>query len=177
MALVVEDGTGLEDAEAYASVSFADTYHAARGNEAWLDLVDVEKEAVLRKAADYLTSTYRLRWIGYRLTATQALDWPRANALMADAYVEEDADPIYYPSDAVPVAVQRANAELALKALTVDLSPDTSGGRLTSREKVYVIEVEYQDGDAVAPTFPAVDTMLAAYLIPTPGPFAKVRRT
>lgn len=32
MPLIVEDGTGLPDAEAYISVADADAYHDARGN-------------------------------------------------------------------------------------------------------------------------------------------------
>lgn len=35
MSLIVEDGTGLPDAESYASVAFADAYFTARNNSAW----------------------------------------------------------------------------------------------------------------------------------------------
>ena len=78
MSLIVEDGTGRADAESYASVSVADAYHTARGNTAWAALATTAlKEAALRKATDYLGQTYGLRWKGYRMTTTQALDWPR----------------------------------------------------------------------------------------------------
>lgn len=55
MALIVEDGTGLADAESYLSVADADTYHADRNNEAWQDYSTAEKEAALRKATQYIT--------------------------------------------------------------------------------------------------------------------------
>jgi hypothetical protein len=35
MALIVEDGTGLANAESYVSVADATTYHANIGNTAW----------------------------------------------------------------------------------------------------------------------------------------------
>lgn len=80
MALIVEDGTGLAAAEAYASVAEADTYHTARGREAtWTDLDADVKERALRLATDYMQQAYRSLWAGTRKTTAQALDWPRWN--------------------------------------------------------------------------------------------------
>ena len=41
MAIVTEDGTGKADAESYISVADASTYHAARGNTEWADVVEL----------------------------------------------------------------------------------------------------------------------------------------
>ncbi len=41
MALIVEDGTGLSTAESYISVADATTYHTARGNSSWNDIVEL----------------------------------------------------------------------------------------------------------------------------------------
>lgn len=157
MALVTEDGTGRADAESFCTVSFADGYHAARGNDLWGPLLTAEKEAALRRATDYIEATYGLRWIGAAITATQALSWPRYYAARAGLYPYS-----YWASNAVPILLQRACAELAFRAASDDLAPDQ--GRLTRREKVDVIEVEYADNQPAITQYRAVDDMLAPLL-------------
>ena len=39
MALIVEDGTGLANAESYVSVADATTYHTNYGNTAWTAII------------------------------------------------------------------------------------------------------------------------------------------
>jgi hypothetical protein len=181
MALIVEDGTAKTDAESYIGVTDANTYHANRGNTTWTALTDEQCEQALRKATDYMTQVYRLRWKGYRVTATQALDWPRSMVERPDfAYTSVNGyttiDGMYYfPSDEVPVEVQRACAELALIASTTDLNPSIS--RRTIREKVDVIEVEYDPHSPLYTQFRAIDGMLAPFLTSVSGAFRKVVRT
>ncbi|MBT2326118.1 hypothetical protein J7E62_27700 [Variovorax paradoxus] len=154
MAIVVESGAGLSNAESYVSVADATTYHAARGNAAWgLLASDTIREQLLRKAVDYMTQAYGQRWKGERINSTQALDWPRYD-VVANGY--------YVPSDSVPLGVAHACAELALRAATVSLAPDVT--RLKKRVKVGPIETEYEPGSSALPRFTAVDNMLAAYL-------------
>jgi hypothetical protein len=168
VALITEDGTAKTDAESYISVADADTYHSNRGNTAWAALETAAKEQSLRKGTDYMLQTYRSRWKGTRLTAGQALDWPREWVEREDYYLTGSAPPdsvdgaFYYPSDEVPVEVQRACAELALRASAGDLSPDI--GRRTLREKVDVIEVEYDPNSPQYSIFRAVDGILAPLL-------------
>lgn len=152
MALIVEDGSIVAGAESYISVSDADAYHAARGNAAWTG-TDAAKEALLRKATDYMLQVYGLRWKGDRVSATQALDWPREGVEVFGF----DIDP-----DVVPDAVANACAELALRAASGDLTPDVA--RRTVREKVGPIEVEYDRNAPALPDYQAVDNMLAPYL-------------
>lgn len=45
MALVVEDGTGINGAESYVTLEYLNAYHSARGNSKWDDYLDEEKEA------------------------------------------------------------------------------------------------------------------------------------
>lgn len=80
MALVVENGSGLVDAEAYASVSEADTYNSLHTADAtWDALSTADKEIKLRIATQYLDAKYNANWQGMSRTGTQALDWPRYN--------------------------------------------------------------------------------------------------
>lgn len=180
MPLVVEDGAGLSTAESYISVEDANTYHANRGNTTWTALTDEQCEQLLRKATDYMTQVYRLRWEGTRVSSTQALDWPRNWVEMDDfaAVTVNGAQTIggyyYYPSDEVPIEVARACAELALLANSTDLNPPIS--RRTIREKVDVIEVEYDKNSPQYTVFRAIDNMLAPFLKMIGGSFRPVVR-
>jgi hypothetical protein len=160
MSLIVEDGTGKADAESYISVADATTYHAARGNADWANAAsDAVREQALRKATDFMTQRYQLRWAGYKLTITQALDWPRS-------YVKRPGIwPSYYErSDVVPVEVQRACAELALRVvqgttLAPDLQPQVES------EQVGPIKTTYARGARQDTEFQVVDMGLSALLV------------
>lgn len=74
--MVVEDGTGLTDANSYVSVVFADDYFTARGVSEWAALgTDEKKEQFLIKATDYIDSIFE--WNGKREFDHQALRFPR----------------------------------------------------------------------------------------------------
>lgn len=169
MALIVEDGTGKADAESFISVADANTYHTARGNSAWAALAsDTVREQMLRKAADYMEQVYRMRWKGQRVTATQALSWPRAWVSREDYYRTGSVPPVsidgsfYYASDEVPTEVARACAELALRAIDSDLAEDL-GVPVTS-ETVGPISVTYAAGARQTKTYRAIDAMLSPFL-------------
>jgi hypothetical protein len=152
MSLITEDGTGRSDAESYASVSYADAYHAARANTAWAALSTTDKEVNLRKATDYMLQVYRGMWKGHRMLTTQALDWPRYGAC-------QDQFPVL--PTVVPLEVQKACCELALKASAgVALLADQ--GPQVVAEKVGPIEVQYQPGGRQGTKFAAIDAMLSS---------------
>lgn len=154
MALVVETGAGLADAESYCSVESANSRHAAFGNAAWDDLSDGQKEIALRKATAKMTQDYRQRWKGERRTATQALDWPRYGVRV---------DCIYLANDAVPAEIVNACADLALKAASEDLTPDTE--RALIRKKIGPIEKEWDRYGPQSKRYAAVDRALSPYLV------------
>lgn len=129
MSLTVEDGTGLANADSYASRADADAYHAARGNAAWAAASTDARDAALRKATQYLDTRYR--WTGNRLTVAQALEWPRY-------FVPR----LGYPSGWPQPRVVQAGIELALRALSVDLMADDEGRDVLS-EAVGPISVTY----------------------------------
>ena len=153
MAIVIEDGTGLANAEAYISVADADAYFLARGNAAWAALTTARKEEVLRDGSDYMAAVYGQRWKGSRVTETQALDWPRED-VSANGF---DID-----NNVVPGAVARANAELAVRASAGELLEDQ--GAQVKSEQVGPIAVTYMDGARQATRYAFVDSMLGAYL-------------
>lgn len=117
MALIVEDGTGLDNAESYISVADADTYFSTmRGNASeyasdWLsdDTTDAIKEACLRWATRLVDKL--VVWDGSKSTTTQKLRWPRSYVL------DDEGDPI--PGDTIPDDLKWSVAEQA-RALLVD---------------------------------------------------------
>jgi hypothetical protein len=151
MTLPVETGTGSSTAESYCTEAFATAYHAARGNSAWEDVEDAE--ANLRKATEYMLQSYRARWKGCRVNSVQALDWPRYDVVV-DGYAVD--------SDTVPLEIQKACAELALRAISNDLLADQTQGIV--REKVGPLEVEYDKSSTQTIRFKAVDALLAPFL-------------
>lgn len=160
MALITETGAGLPNAESLCSVADALAYQADRGITTWATLSTTEQEQALRRATDYIGQVYRTRWAGTRTTDTQALDWPRYDVPRTDgpgAFYGLS----YYASDAVPIEVRDACAEMALRAAAGELSPDV--GRVTRREKVGLLEVEYAPGVAWT-RYRAIDNLLAPFL-------------
>lgn len=157
MALIVEDGTGKSDANAYCSQAFADAWHLARGITLWASMTGAEKDAALVRATHFLVQRYRLRWRGVRRLEAQALDWPRYQVPRVDVDYGDVS------SEVVPIEVQQACAELAFKAAAGDLAPDE--GQTVKRKKVDAIEVEYAEGSSPTKRYVAIDRLLAPYLL------------
>lgn len=135
MAITVEDGTGLPNADALISVAYADSYHTTRGNTTWTG-TDADKEKAIVRATFYLTDSFD--WLGNKVNArSQALAFPRYGLTDEEGYA--------VASDAVPDEIQRACAELALRELVTPgtLTPDVTAGDAVKREKIGQIEVEY----------------------------------
>ena len=156
MALIVEDGEGLIDAEAYASVEFADAYHLAMGNDAWAALGTTAKEQALRRGTQYLDTNYT--FTGSRKTTTQRLEWPRVTGSFC-YFTTEFAWPVR--------VVQEACCELALRSSAATLQPDES--QAIKMEKIGPITVEYADGSTGAPRYSMVDNMLRSVTRSGPG--------
>ena len=168
MTFTVEDGTGLEDANSYASYADWTAYWADRGTAPAGSQTAVEQALV--RGADYLGRRYC--WIGQKATAEQALDWPRLCAL------DEPAGGYSAPIEGVPPEVVTANIELAQRALAGELAPDhtvdATGQTVTSkRDKVGPIETERQFSGASSGTwvkkFPSIDQLLRRLVVKTGG--------
>lgn len=167
MALIVEDGTGLSNAEAFISVDDATTYLAARGSaDAW-DAIE-DKEAALRLAADYMLQQYRMRWAGYRNSETQALDWPRQLCPNPDF-----SGYSYIANTVVPNDVKYANALLALKTASGDLLADQAP--FAVEKTVGPLTVKYAEHTNPATKYAAVEMLLAPYFVSS-GNMAKLVR-
>lgn len=167
--LILEDGTGIVDANTYALFVTADAYHSLRGNVAWADADDVDKATALVNATLYTD----LRWsyvgsISVEDTGAgdpQALDWPRNN-FDFDLFDSDGID----VTDTVPQQIIDGMLEYALRALEGPLLPDPTvpddAGRFVklTREKLGPLEEEirYSDSRGTRTTrrYPVPDTII-----------------
>lgn len=114
-AFVVEDGTGLDTANAYDSVADVSQYHADAGNTYWATLSNSAMQTCIVRATKYIDKRFAPRFRGTRRRRTQGLSWPRLGAY--------DNDGFYI--DAIPVVIARALAEYAIRAaIYMTLAPD-----------------------------------------------------
>lgn len=136
--IVVEDGSGVVDADVYVAQADADAYFAKRANAVWAAAADDAKAAALVAATAYLDRRYTFK--GRRLTETQALEWPRTVALPSISDPLSGPWPLYAPNLAEaarfawPVKrITDACCELALRALSADLYTDESPDRVIQK--------------------------------------------
>lgn len=151
MAIVVEDGSGKVDAEAYASVAEFKAYCDGRGLS-YAGLVDARIEQLLREATDFIGG-YAPAWQGSRVIATQALDWPRKNVI---AHEFEVAPTV------VPRGVKEACCLLAHKAISGPLIRDLKPTK--TRVKVGPIETEIDPTSPQQTRYAAAARLLSPYL-------------
>jgi hypothetical protein len=166
MAFVVEDGTGLPNANSYSDVAYADEYFEERGITAWAG-DEAQKQTWLIQATDYIQQVFGSRFVGTKATVEQALAWPRAFATTRDGV---DLD-----NDIVPLAVIRACCQYALRAIQGPLMPDplvSAEGYnvVTTRKKIGPIEKEFRVmGSSGYPilvrSYPAADSLLTSLLV------------
>jgi len=159
---VVEDGTGLSNANSYLSVADADTYHAnvTRSSD-WTAATAASRENGLIVATQYLYIRFQGRWRGYRNTRSQALAWPR--------YSVEDDDGYVLDAASLPQKLQDACAEMALRVVLGDnlLGTVTETGEIVS-ESVSVGPISesktYAGGKPYGYEYPKLDALVRALI-------------
>lgn len=158
MAIVVEDGSVVPDANAYMSVEDVTAFAAARG--VTLSEDEAVVEVMLIKATDYIAAK-EAKFKGTRTSTEQELTWPRT---------------IGGVDVGVPQKIRDAQGFLVMAAagavdiLPVDSDPDSFP---IKSEKVGPLETVFAVSDsAVAPSWPSVpgaDDALAFYYGGIPG--------
>lgn len=163
MALIIEDGSIVANAQSYASAADVRAFAILRGVALSAD--DAVVEAQIISAMDYIESK-EPKMKGSRVESTQSLSWPRANA------------PIqcndYYPDDQIPPQLKQALGHLVIAQFNgAVLMPvlDPNAARV-KRKKVDVLETEYFGPKETGvdfgqtPVFPVVDSLLSTLLRP-----------
>lgn len=160
MAFVAEDGTGLEDANSFVDVAYADDYFVSIGNTAWTG-DDTAKQAWLIQATSYIVFAFGSRLGCYiKLNEDQALPFPTT-------------------LNGMPPALLTATCEYAVRAKVAPLMPDpvvdASGFSVVTTKKVVgPIEKEFtiagaQSQPSLYRSYPYPDSMMRSILCPGGG--------
>jgi hypothetical protein len=141
MALIIEDGSNVIDADSFATVAEARNYAASRGLV--LPAADADIEVLLRKALDYLMSIED-RFQGYRSNDIQELCFPRD-----EIYLHRDVI-----SGEIPKILKNAQIQLAVDANTNDLQAAGTGKEVIEK-KVGPLTTKYKPNGTTTPQYRA----------------------
>jgi hypothetical protein len=130
MAIVAEDGFGLQTSNAYVDIPYVSAYLLGEQLAAWGALSETEQEAAIIRATRAVDALYD--WKGTRKTLEQSFNWPRVG-------IEFEGFEII----GVPAAVKKATAEAV--GLFLDGAEFFSGEAdvAVTSERVDVISVSY----------------------------------
>ena len=165
MALVVEDGTGKTDADAFISVAYFKAYADARGHS-YADYTDAQIEQAIIRSTDFLSDSFT--WEGFKrnergnLDGEQSLAWPRSWV--------EDRNGYSVPNDEIPDEIERATAEIVRRELETpgSMTPDYTPSERVKSERVGPLTVEYDlsrtDAESVRPVLLVVRDLIGQFL-------------
>lgn len=163
MALIVEDGSGLTNAQTYVSPAEVSVYCITYGLAQ-----PASPNTAIMLAMRYLEGTFFHRWVGYKKTELQALSWPRSNAVKRDGWVVNEST--------VPIEVKNAVCALAIRSgLGEDLTPDFTNANMVKKEQVGPLLVEYMAGAPSYTVYKDIEFILTP--VTTPKYSAKIYRT
>jgi len=145
---IVEDGTGLADANSYVTVLEYQGYCADRGIDVTSE-TDEQIQSYLVNATDYIDLMYDFK--GEETTTTQSLKFPRTY------------DGVEY---GVPTAIKYSVIELALAYRTnTNLYSSNLQGLKSKKEKVGPIETAFEYRQEYIQMFPKADNYLKGWKI------------
>ena len=164
LVLVKEDGSGLSNANSYASAADGDAYHDGHlYASAWTAATTGSKEAALVMATRVIDAMFRFN--GFKRVTGQALQWPRRECR------DPDSDSGIVPwlmfvwgsfldETKVPAAVLQATCELGRELLKTDLTAAPSGQGFAKLRVEGALELDFDPNDRPAPVTPLVQAML-----------------
>jgi hypothetical protein len=166
MALTIEAGSGIANANSYGEVDATTTranaiaFAADRGFTIDPAIID----RYLIKGTDYI-ETFRDRFVGQVVDVLQSLSWPRKNVFYPD---QSD-----FPENELPKALIDALYQCCIEQKNgIDLAPSYEGSQgFVIEEKVDVIETRYSPKiqPTGLPSLPLVDAYLKSLLRPSPA--------
>jgi hypothetical protein len=154
MALIIEDGSGKPDAQAYVSLeevfAYADLYGFTPS---------YVTEGDIMRATQFLEGNYFTRWIGLKRTENQSLSWPRGFATRRDGWNVSES--------IVPKEVKDASCALAIRAnREPNLMPDISRSDNAIEEQIGPIRVKYAPNTQTVTIFRDIEVILRPIVSP-----------
>ena len=150
MSLIIEDGSIVADANSYVTVIELDTYCSNRGITLSAT-TEAEKEALSFKAMDYIECNV---YQGYKTNTGQSLQFPRYPVYIDNQLID---------SNAIPATLKKAQLQLMVE-IDNGFNPLATTEQAVIREKVDVLEVEYDTRSSQRPQLKAVNAFLSPLL-------------
>ena len=146
--LIVEDGTGLPNANSYCDLDYALEYCTMKGYTSWQSLSETEQKVFIIRGTEFVDNFYN--WRGRKGKGSQALSFPRF-----DLYDDDN-----YLINGIPDKLRKACLEAAFLNSSTDASTlfstkDENGA--IKRQKVDSLEVEYFNNQQNETNLNAVD--------------------
>lgn len=111
---VVENGSGVANANAYIMVDYFTDHHLSRGRDV-SSILPADIEVAIVRGTDYIDQRFGRVYRGFRRSSDQSLGWPRLSAFDDSGFSLQD----------VPPQIKKATAEYALRAhILFELAPD-----------------------------------------------------
>lgn len=132
--LIVEDGTGVPNANSYCNLDYALEYCTMKGYTSWQSLSENEQKVFIIRGTEFVDNFFN--WRGRKGTASQALSFPRIDLYDDDQYLIHG----------IPDKLKKACLEAAFLNSTSDAdtlftTKDENGA--IKKQKVDSLEVEY----------------------------------
>lgn len=138
MALIIEDGTGVEDADSFVTIDQARTYAASYGYELPAD--DTELEVALRQGAQYL-GLFDGSFSGSKTDALQSLVYPRI-----DSYIISGGVKTSIPDNYIPTQLKHSQIiAAATYGAGDDVRANDDGNSIASEAVSGAVSVSYFD--------------------------------
>lgn len=137
LVLIKEDGSAKADANSYADAADGDAYHDAHLYATdWTGAAAGTKDKALVMSSRLIDESYQFN--GTKLTAGQAMQWPRLDARDPDrprsvnTILSGDTLAQDFPANAVPKLLVDAVCELARLLIVADRTADPDGQGLSA---------------------------------------------
>lgn len=162
MALIVEDGTGVADANSYVSLDDCADYCTEQGLTFPASPSLPAEQAIVR-ATRSLDAQYESKYPGTRTFGRdQSLGWPRHdidNSSTGDLVTDTEGNTI--EDEEIPIEIVRATCELAARELTEAQSTMPDLDRSILSEKAGPVSITFAANAREQTVFPVVDGILA----------------
>jgi hypothetical protein len=166
--LVVEDGTGIANANSYVDRDYVDAYHLEMGNTDWVmksstyesdpSESDLDGDRAMIRGARSLDRIFGNSWKGLQtFYGTQGLNWPRTGVDYEGNAIERNE---------LPRELKHAQCEAALreKVSPGSLLPDLERGGAIRKVKAGSVEVVYESGAPSTTIFQPIELILSKLL-------------
>lgn len=166
--IIVEDGSGVANANAYVSVADVRAYAEQRGIT--LPASDDEVGAMIIKATDYLES-FACKYQGRKTDCAQALQWPRTCVVICC----QD-----FPDNEIPKALKSAQSSAVLiQNEGLVLQPNVTAQDYVIEETVGPITTKYANPvqAGISATFTGLESLLEPLFFASCGQVGFALRT